>query len=98
MYRLTTDVMQSAIENVLRGIEGVDVFFDDVKITAPTDEQHIKRLRAVLQRFKEYDLHINKDKSKFMVSDIEFLGYHVTSEGITKSKHITEGIQNLSRL
>lgn len=67
-----------------RVIDGVDVFFDAVSLTAPSNEDHFKRLRAVLERFKNIDLHINVAKSQFLVPEIDFLGYHVSSKGISK--------------
>ena len=41
---------QRAIEQVLQGIPGVQVYLDDVLITGPNREIHLARLDAVLTR------------------------------------------------
>ncbi|CAD6197277.1 unnamed protein product [Caenorhabditis auriculariae] len=39
-----------------KGVPGVIVYLDDITITAPSDEEHIKRLREVLKRIKDYGM------------------------------------------
>lgn len=60
---------QREIENILKDIEGVSVFLDDIKITAPNDEIHMQRLETVLQRLDKHNMRVNFDKCEFF-SDI----------------------------
>lgn len=45
---------QKSIEYVLRGIDGVFAFIDDILIYGRTKEEHDERLNKVLRRLREY--------------------------------------------
>lgn len=44
-------------------------------ISGTTEEQHLSSLSQVFDRFKQYDLRINLDKSRLKVDEIGYLGY-----------------------
>lgn len=54
----------------------------------------MKTLTAVLERFREFNVKINKAKSIFAVSRIQYLGYIISKDGIQpdpeKFKPITD--------
>ena len=56
---------QRAIEQVLAGIPKTQCLLDDIIVAGSTDEEHLKLLDEVLGRLNEYNLSINKKKSKF---------------------------------
>ena len=41
----------------------------------------LKKLEAVLERFKKYNVRINLEKSKFFVERVEFLGHVLSAKG-----------------
>ena len=43
-------------------IEGVETYIEDMLIYSPTEEEHDRRLKAVLQRCRDVNLSLNKDK------------------------------------
>ena len=45
------------METVLQGIPNVCVYLDDVLVTGPTNEEHLKTLDQVLSRLEEVFLH-----------------------------------------
>ena len=53
------------------------VFFDDILIFSPDEDQHIEHVEAVLQRLADHELYINPKKCTFMVSEVDFLGYRL---------------------
>lgn len=55
-------IWQRTIENILRGIPGIAVFLDDIRIAGKEIEQHLKRLELVLKRLSVHDVRINLDK------------------------------------
>lgn len=87
-------IYQREIENILRDIEGVSVFLDDIRITAPDDQTHYKRLEQVLSRLESYNIRVNYEKCCFMENKIEYCGYTIDKNGIHKSKQKIEAIQN----
>lgn len=87
-------IWQREIENILRGIPGVTVFLDDIKITGETDEIHIDRLEQVLTRLAKHNIRINLEKSEFLADRIEYCGYVIDRFGIHKMANKVEAIQN----
>lgn len=88
-------IWQRKIEQILQDIEGVSVFFDDIKITAPTDALHLQRLEAVLKRLSDHNTRVNLNKCEFLADNIEYCGYLIDQDGIHKMKAKVEAIQQM---
>ena len=67
---------------VLHGILGVVYFIDDILVTGTTRVEHEKNLHAVLDRIREYGLHLKKLKCLFYQNELKFLGHAILKEGI----------------
>ena len=57
-------------------------YLDDCTIFAATPEEHLARLRAVLQRFCEANLKINPLKCEFFKTKVHFMGYVLSANGL----------------
>lgn len=90
-------IWQREIENILKDIPGVAVFLDDIKISGPTNEIHLQRLRQVLNRLSEYNIQINMDKCEFFKEGIHYCGYYINKNGVHKEKAKIEAIENMRR-
>ncbi|XP_026556264.1 uncharacterized protein K02A2.6-like, partial [Pseudonaja textilis] len=90
-------IFQSLMERLLQGIKGVVPYFDDVLIAAPTKNQLEKRLRTVLQRFKNAGLKVKKEKCQLCTERVEFLGYLLDKQGIHPTEKKLAAIKNASR-
>ena len=73
---------QRAINYVLRDLEFVIVYLDDILILSKTEEEHIIHLRRVFQRLSEYNLKLRFDKCKFFKKELKYLGFILTPEGV----------------
>ena len=73
---------QKRLSQVLDGMEGVEVIFDDILIHAPTQELHDVRLEEVLVRLERAGITLNKDKCKICVKRVKFVGHIVSELGI----------------
>lgn len=73
---------QRFIHEVLRGLDFVFVYIDDVCIASSNSDEHKQHLRTVFERFREYGLMINISKCNFGQSSVKFLGHLVSSDGI----------------
>lgn len=80
------EMFQKIMEQILNGCDGCVVFIDDILIHGPTNEVHDSRVSTVLKRLKEFNVLLNKEKCAFGVPEIEFLGHHLSGEGI-KPQH-----------
>jgi hypothetical protein len=59
------------------------VFLDDILIPSETVEDNLTILDIVLKRLKQNKLRLRTDKCHFLMTTINYLGYTVSSEGIS---------------
>lgn len=57
-------------------------FLDDLLIHAESEEEHDYKLRILLQKLRFANLKISLSKSKFMRTELRYLGFDLTAEGI----------------
>ena len=88
---------QKLMETILQGLPGVQVYLDDVLVTAPSWEEHQKRLDMVMERIKTYNITLNKDKCLLGVTSLEFLGFIVSERGIEISEERVQGLRDMGR-
>lgn len=62
--------------------EFVAIFIDDIIIMSSTREEHYYHLRQVFSQFREHNVAVNLEKSKFFQSEVRFLGHNISTEGI----------------
>ena len=58
------------------------VYLDDVIVYSKTEEDHLRRLQAVFERFHEHRLKLKPSKCHFLRKQITFLGHEVSADGI----------------
>ena len=56
------------------------------------EEDHDKKLRLLLQRCRETDMKLNRNKCEFRLDEINFMGHRVTSEGLKPEERKIEAI------
>lgn len=72
----------------------VIVYIDDILIPSETVESNLETLKQVLIKLKQHGFELNYNKCQFLRKRIEYLGYFVSSGGITLSARHTEAIKN----
>ncbi|PIK55509.1 hypothetical protein BSL78_07590 [Apostichopus japonicus] len=78
-------IWQSAIEQVLQGLPGVQVYLDDILVTGRTKEEHLSNLDQVLTRLKDRGLKLKEEKCDFLRESVHFLGHVIDAHGVHKS-------------
>ena len=58
------------------------IYVDDIIVFAKDENEHLKRLRAVFERIREYGLKMRPHKCTFFSKDVDYLGHHVSAAGI----------------
>jgi hypothetical protein len=91
------DIFQEKMSTLMEGLEYVRTYLDDVLcLTSGTWEDHIKKLDEVFTRLQNAGLKVHAHKSFFGQSQLEYLGYWVTREGIQPLPKKVQAIRNLA--
>lgn len=72
-------------------------YIDDILIASDNDEDHEEDLKAVFQRLSDNALKLNPIKCKLGVSSLEFLGHHISTDGISPLTDKVESINNFTK-
>ena len=90
---------QAYINKALRGLVDVTcvVYLDDILIYSSDPADHWRHVREVLQRLKDYQLYVNLKKCQFATTEVEFLGFVVSTEGISMDEERIRTIKEWPR-
>ena len=98
------ELFQLRMNKIIEGLKGVVCQMDDVLVFGSTQEEHDQRLLALLECIRAAGVSLNKEKCKFSVSTVKFLGHIVNKDGIKADPDKTSAIlkmkspQNVSEL
>ncbi len=89
-------VFQAYINDVFRDMlnRGVIVYINDILVYSDSLENHIQQVRAVLQRLIEYQLYAKMEKCEFHQTQVSFLGYIISSEGVAMDDKKVQSVIN----
>ncbi|KAL1268751.1 hypothetical protein QQF64_034114 [Cirrhinus molitorella] len=76
------------MNSVLAGLiyKSCAVYLDDIVVASPMFEQHLADLKEVLARLESAGLSVKLEKCQFCRSELTFLGYNVTTNGVQPNK------------
>ena len=78
--RMATEVLNDIVH------KDCELYLDDVLIHAQTEEQFLKSLEEILERFQARGIVLSPTKCSFGMSEVEILGHTVNSNGCHFSK------------
>lgn len=81
--RNAAQTFQRFMDEALRGLNFAYVYIDDILVASESEEQHREHLQQLFQRLQDYGILINPAKCILGESVVKFLGYQVSSDGIT---------------
>ena len=64
-------------------LDFLTIYVDDILIASRTFEEHVEHLEYVLEKLYQGGLTLNWDKSKFLQTEIHFLGFIITPVSYT---------------
>ena len=79
---------------ILRGVDNLICYVDDVLAHNKGHEAHLKTLEELMLRFRKYGLKINVDKTIFAAAEVQYLGYTLRDGKISPSKDKAEAVKN----
>ena len=94
---------QRRLNNTIRNLDGVLAVADDILIygVGDTEEEairdHDRKLTAFMERCREKNLKINRDKMKLRESSVLYLGHRITAEGVRVDESKVEAIKDMTR-
>ena len=68
------------------------VFLDDIIIFGRTVEEHLHRIEQVFQRLSQANLKITPTKCHFFQKEVNFLGFHISQQGVRSDPSKTAAI------
>ena len=68
--------------NNSQDIPGCKNLVDDIIIYAKNQQDHDKTLHALLSRFRQKNLTLNRNKCQFNKSELKFMGHTLSKDGV----------------
>ena len=91
------DIFQERMYELFSDLENVRAYIDDLLVTSSsTFEDHLQKLEEVFSRLSDAGLKVNAKKSHFAVSEVEYLGYWITRNGIQPLPNKVQAIKNIA--
>ena len=79
-------------------MDNIIIYQDDICLGVCTREELKSKTEQVLQRLKQADMTINRDKCKLDCEKILYLGYQISREGISPNERLTNKIAKMVKL
>ena len=89
-----SEVFQRAMEELMENYP-CKIIVDDIIVFGKDMADHDRNLEIVMKRLKEIDLHLNRKKCEFRVSQIPFVGNIFTAEGLKVDPEKVKAIQEM---
>ena len=83
------------LHHVLNGIDGVHAYLDDLLLYSHTIEEHENILHKIFSRLEESGLSLALDKCLFGQSSVEYLGFHVSEQGLKPLGKKVDAVYNI---
>ena len=85
------------INEVLYDILGTQVvcYLDDILVFAKNKQEHFRRLEDVLKKLKEANIKLKIAKCKFFTTEVNFLGYRISTDGMKMDEGRSEAIKKM---
>ena len=84
---------QRLMDSILRGIDCVFVYLDDILVSSSNRTEHAEHLRIVFRALSSAGLVVQRAKCVFGVQELTFLGHSVSSQGIKPLQERVSAVQ-----
>ena len=89
------EVWQRAVSQLYENVEGCAVIADDILVWGNDMQEHNMRLQAVLQKARDSNLKLNREKCKIGLSEVTYVGHTFGPQGLSPSKARVDAILNM---
>lgn len=94
---------QHRLDQAIEGLPGVRTVADDILISGEGDtvqeavKDHDKKLLTLLERCREKEVKLNKEKFKLRMTEIPYVGHVLTRDGLKPDPSKIDAIKDMSR-
>ena len=92
--RNAPSTFQRFIDIVLRDLDFVFAYQDDILVASKNENEHVTHLDILFNKLAEFGLTINMDKSTFFKNEVKFLGHKISKDGISVLEEKLDAIIN----
>lgn len=71
------------------------VYVDDIVVIGCSENHHLRNLRLVFEKLRQYNLKLNPEKCCFFKQDVTYLGHKITDKGILPDDSKYDIIKNI---
>ena len=93
--KVSPNLWQRTMDEVLKGLTGVACYLDDILVTGGSREEHKANLEAVMQRLQERGLRLRREKCELFREKIVYLGHEISKDGLRPTGERVKGIVNM---
>ena len=91
-------LMDLIVKNIKqRGYRGVDAYVDNLLIYTESLEEHCIILNQVFQELRKFNLTLRSDKCEIGFKEMDFLGFHISFNGVRPSEENVIKISNFPK-
>ena len=95
--RNAAQTLQRLMDSMFRDLPFTMVYLDDILIFSKDADEHLSHLRQVFELLSTHGLRISPSKCEFMLSEIDFLGHHITANGTQPKPKKIDAIVNYQK-
>lgn len=95
--RNASNSFQRLMNEMVRGLQGVFVYLDDLLVFSDDLDQHARRLKALFIRLRKFGLKAAKTKCWFGRTQVEFLGFRVDASGVRPPEERVRALLKMPR-
>jgi len=92
----SAQVFQKRMSQLLGDLPGVETDIDDILVWGINQEEHDKRLIAVLKRCEKISLTLNLEKCQFSILQVSYIGHILNVNGVQPDPEKIRAIQDMS--
>lgn len=81
-----SSVFQQKIEQTLQGLQGIVVYLDNIRLSAPDNETHLSSLREVCKRLSSIGFTVKQEKCEFFAKQLIYLWLIIDKTGLHACK------------
>ncbi|KAJ8382941.1 hypothetical protein SKAU_G00037190 [Synaphobranchus kaupii] len=94
-HRMAQDKFQRRVDERYEGLDGVAAIFDDILVFGKTEQEHDRRLRAMMKHTREGGVRLNPDKCRICVSEVSYFGHTLSREGIKPDPQKVKAVKEM---
>lgn len=92
---IAPEIFQKKLFQIFGDINGVNIYFDDIIISASTEIEHDQIVEEVFNRAIKNNIKFNFAKLQFKLSEVKFLGQIISEHGIRPDDKNIRAIQEI---